>query len=452
MRPISRKSYSNRAPTLRRKKPFCIAANNGGFCRPAPLYIYARQKPTSKPSMLAPKLAAAPSPHAAVTAPLYHNEMPERRADIAIVGAGIMGLAHAYAAAKRGKRVVVFERNARASGASIRNFGMIWPIGQPHGAMHRLALRSRAIWLEVLERSLLPHQVDGSLHLVYRDDETAVAREFAERAPALGYDCVWLHPAQVLEHSAAVNSAGLQGGLWSPLELTVDPPVTLGALPAFLREQYGVEFRFGCSVRSIRLPFIEAGAERWSVDRAVVCSGEDFETLYPELLKMSGLTRVKLQMLRTVTQPGGWRLGPALAAGLTLRFYPAFQVCNSLSALKERIAKETPEYDRWGIHGLVSQTAAGELTLGDSHEYGREVDIFNKEEVDCLILRYISSFLRAPDIAIAQRWHGVYAKHPQEPYLSLNPETGVHVVTSPGGSGMTLSFGIGEETLAGMEW
>jgi D-hydroxyproline dehydrogenase subunit beta len=402
--------------------------------------------------MLVPKSASACRPHATVTAALYHNEMPERRADIAIVGAGIMGLAHAYAAAKRGKRVVVFERTARASGASIRNFGMIWPIGQPHGAMHRLALRSRAIWLEVLERSHLPHQVDGSLHLVYRDDETAVAREFAERAPALGYDCVWLNPAQVLKRSAAVNGSGLQGGLWSPLELTVDPPVTLAALPAFLREQCGVEFRFGCPVRSIRLPVVEAGAERWAVDRAIVCGGEDFETLYPELLKMSGLTRVKLQMLRTVRQPAGWRLGPALAAGLTLRFYPAFQVCHSLPALKERIAQETPEYDRWGIHGLVSQTAAGELTLGDSHEYGLEVDIFNKEEVDCLILRYISSFLRAPDIAIAQRWHGVYAKHPQEPYLSLSPETGVHVVTSPGGSGMTLSFGIGEETLAAMQW
>jgi hypothetical protein len=141
-----------------------------------------------------------------------------------------------------------------------------------------------------------------------------------------------------------------------------------------------------------------------------------------------------------------------LAAGLTLRFYPAFQLCSSLAALKQRIAQETPEYDRWGIHGLVSQTSTGELTLGDSHEYGLEIDIFNKEEVDCLILRYIASFLRVPDMTIQQRWHGIYAKHPQEPYLSLAPESGVHIVTSPGGSGMTLSFSIAEETLVGMAW
>src|SRR5215471_20104811 len=103
----------------------------------------------------------------------------ENSADIAIVGAGIMGLAHAFAAATRGRRVVVFERDPRASRASIRNFGLIWPIGQPHGALHQLALRSRAFWLQVLNETRLPYQSTGSLHLVYRKDEADVAREFA---------------------------------------------------------------------------------------------------------------------------------------------------------------------------------------------------------------------------------------------------------------------------------
>jgi len=155
-------------------------------------------------------------------------------------------------------------------------------------------------------------------------------------------------------------------------------------------------------------------------------------------------------MLRTEPQAHAWRLGPALAGGLTLRFYPSFTVCTSLSTLKERIAAETPEYDRWGIHGLVSQTACGELTLGDSHEYGLCVDPFNREEIDSLMLRYISGFLRAPSLRIAERWHGVYAKHPEKPYLSLEPEPGVRIVTSPGGSGMTLAFGVADETMKEM--
>jgi hypothetical protein len=152
-------------------------------------------------------------------------------------------------------------------------------------------------------------------------------------------------------------------------------------------------------------------------------------------------------MLRTEPQPAGWRLGPALAAGLTLRFYPTFGVCRTLPALRARIAEETPAYDRWGIHGLVSQTAAGELTLGDSHEYGAHVDIFNRDEIDDLMLGYVRGFLKAPTLRIAQRWYGVYAKHPEQPYLVLEPAAGVRIVTSPGGSGMTLSFGIAEEIM-----
>ena len=65
-------------------------------------------------------------------------------------GRGFSGLAHAYQLARRGRRVIVFERNPRAIGASVRNFGMLWPIGQPLGPLRRLAMRSLQIWLEVL--------------------------------------------------------------------------------------------------------------------------------------------------------------------------------------------------------------------------------------------------------------------------------------------------------------
>jgi glycine/D-amino acid oxidase-like deaminating enzyme len=45
--------------------------------------------------------------------------------DLAIVGGGILGLAHAYQAARKGLRVAVFEGSQQAQGASTRNFGLI---------------------------------------------------------------------------------------------------------------------------------------------------------------------------------------------------------------------------------------------------------------------------------------------------------------------------------------
>ena len=206
----------------------------------------------------------------------------------------------------------------------------------------------------------------------------------------------------------------------------------------------------GVSVHSIGLSTVEAGGEKWQAPAAIVCTGDDFESLYPEVFRDSGVTRCKLQMLRTRPQPEGWQLGPALAAGLTLRFYESFQVCRTLHALKERIAAETPEYDRWGIHALVSQTARRELTIGDSHEYGVAVDPFDRAEIDDLILSHARGFLQAPDLGTARRWHGVYAKHPDKPFVSLTPAPHVRVVTATGGSGMTLSFGLAEQTVREM--
>jgi D-hydroxyproline dehydrogenase subunit beta len=369
------------------------------------------------------------------------------RADVAIVGAGILGLAHAYVAAKSGKSVMVIEKNPRAAGASVRNFGMVWPIGQPAGTMLELSLRSRELWLEVLDLAKLPRRETGSLHLTYRSDEAAVAQEFAELGPKLGYRCSWLKPAEVLERSHAVEPGGLLGGLWSESEFTVDPRQIIQSLPGFLQERYKVQFFFGTAVTAIEPPILYSGNGQWHAETVIVCTGDDFETLYPRHFAASGLTRCKLQMMRTAAQPGGWQLGPSLAAGLTLRFYPSFQVCTTLPALARRIAEETPEYDRWGIHALVSQTADGALTLGDSHEYGLSVDIFNKEEIDQLILRYTRQFLRAPDLTVAERWYGVYAKHPEKPLVVMQPDDGVRVVASPGGSGMTLSFAVAEQSV-----
>lgn len=137
----------------------------------------------------------------------------KQQVDLAIVGGGIIGLAHATLAARAGLRVVVFERSPRAMGASIRNFGMVWPVGQQAGEAHALALRSREIWGEMLGPAGITVCGLGSLHAARAADEMAVLEEFAAIGPRHGYPCEVLSPAEALRHSPGLRPDGLLGAL-----------------------------------------------------------------------------------------------------------------------------------------------------------------------------------------------------------------------------------------------
>jgi D-hydroxyproline dehydrogenase subunit beta len=102
-----------------------------------------------------------------------------------------------------------------------------------------------------------------------------------------------------------------------------------------------------------------------------------------------------------------------------------------------------------GIHVLLSQTSLGELTIGDSHEYGLAPSPFDREEINRAILDYLGTFASAPTFAIAERWHGIYPKLPGKTEFIATPEKGVTIVNGLGGAGMTFSFGLAEERANG---
>lgn len=369
--------------------------------------------------------------------------------DVAVIGGGVIGLAHAYAAARHlgpAGRVALIERNIYAQGASIRNFGMLWPVGQPVGYRREIATQSRDIWHGLLTESGIWHQETGSVHVCYHDDEAQVVQEYLA-----GVDdemVKWVDGAECLKMSPRLVQNGLRGGLYSATELQVDPRVVIREIPRHLATAHGVTLMFGQTAIGISDDgaISLASGETLKARHTFVCSGHDIRNLYPEILDNAGLIPCKLQMMRTEPLTG-FELGPMLAAGLTLTHYESFSACPTLPALKARYAKEWPEQLANGIHVLLSQAKTTALTIGDSHEYGDQVMPFSETKVDDLILDYLKTFFTVPTSVIAERWTGVYLKNPNGPWLVETPVSNVTVVNGFGGAGMTLSMGVGDENV-----
>jgi len=366
-----------------------------------------------------------------------------------VIGAGIVGLAMARSLAERGYKVTVFERNEKAVSASIRNFGMVWPVGQPDGKLYERALLSKSIWKKVCGEAGLWHNEVGSLHLAYTDLEYNVMNEVAEAYQSTR-PVKMLIAEEAFQKSDAVNTQGLKGALWSADEMIVEARVAIEKIPAYLTEKYGVEFVFNTAVTAIQHPTVYTGKKAWQADEIYLCNGADFESLYPEVFAENYFTKCKLQMMRITAQPDGWRIGPSLCGGLSLIHYKAFEVAASLPELKAHYQQTLPDYLKWGIHVMVSQNMEGELTIGDSHEYALVFDPFDKQFINQLIVDYLKKFAVFKDWNLAQSWHGIYPKKTDgKTDFVFSPEQGVTIVNGLGGAGMTLSFGLAEEVLNG---
>ncbi|HVW63115.1 MAG TPA: FAD-dependent oxidoreductase, partial [Puia sp.] len=191
--------------------------------------------------------------------------------------------------------------------------------------------------------------------------------------------------------------------------------------------------------------------EEYQADLIFICNGADFETLYPEAYTKKPLTKCKLQMMRLAPQPADWRIGPALCGGLSLIHYNSFKAAPSLPLLRQRYSEEMAAYLEWGIHVMVSQNGRGELTVGDSHEYGLTHDPFDKDFIFRMILDYLRKFVQVKDWSVIQTWNGIYTKLTDGASdLFFSPEPYVYVINGVGGAGMTLSFGLAEELVEGL--
>jgi len=363
-----------------------------------------------------------------------------------VIGAGIVGLATARALQLKGYRVTVIDKTEKAVGASIRNFGMIWPIGQPTGKLYNRAIRSREIWQEMAAAAQISYDPCGSLHVAYHKDEWEVLQELQSIFTAENRNTQLYSPTQIGNQFSGIQNHNLLGGLFSPSELIVDPREAIAKLAAYLQEAKDVEFVWGKQINEVSEGKAICGKKVYTADIICICSGADFETLFPDLFNEMPITKCKLQMLRFVSDESNFRIGTSVCGGLSLIHYKSFSAAKSLQTLHSRYENELANYIAAGIHVMVSQNSLGELTVGDSHEYGRTFDPFDRSEINQLILDYLQTFMKSGAWKLLQTWNGIYPKMTNgETDIFLEPKPGIFIVNGLGGAGMTLSFGYTEE-------
>ncbi|AKU15092.1 TIGR03364 family FAD-dependent oxidoreductase [Luteipulveratus mongoliensis] len=358
--------------------------------------------------------------------------------DLAIVGAGIVGLAHAVEAVDRGLSVAVIERDDRATGASVRNFGHGCVTAQA-GPTLAYGTAARLQWLRLAKEAGLWLRDSGTLVAARADDELAVLTELHDQR---GDDVVLLDRATV--HDRADLADDVVGGAWLPLDIRVDPREAPAAIARWLTDQ-GVTFHWGTALAATEPGVVRTSRGAIRAHRTVVAVGHDLDHVYPDLTERHGVRRCRLRMLR-VADPHSRTLDPALLTGHSMLRYGGFDTCPTLPALRARLEREEPEAVRSGLNLMFTQRPDGSLTIGDTHHYDRTLDPFDDEDLDELVLSQTARLLGVPRLQVLQRWRGVYASAP-EPFLIDTPHDDARAVAVTSGVGMTTAFGLAAAVL-----
>ena len=364
--------------------------------------------------------------------------------DVAVVGAGIVGLACALAAARRGKRVVVIDRDAQANGASVRNFGFITITGQARGEMWRRARRTRTVWAEIAAEANIPVLHKGLVMTARREEAVEVLEAF--HRTEMGEGCRLLEAAGVERHHPELATPDLLAALWSPHELRVESRAAIPRLAAWLESRHGVTFQRGTAVKAVETSKVHTTHGIVEADCVAVCPGDDLFTLFPDRIAAHALTRCKLQMLR-LADPG-FRLSAGVMSDLGLVRYAGYAALPEAKALRARLEREQGMQLYNGVHLIVVQSADGSLVVGDSHHYAPTPDPFSHDVVDRLILEEFAAVFGRTPTPVVERWTGTYASAAGLDVLIDAPMAGVRLVMVATGAGASIGFALGEEVVS----
>ena len=381
--------------------------------------------------------------------------------DLAIAGAGIVGLAHAVMAVQSGmpgQRIAVVDKDHRCVGASIRNFGLVAVSGQRAGDTWRRARVSREVWAALAPQAGIAVLQQGLWLLGTRALTLPVLEAFC--ATDMGAECELVSAAEAASRAPWLRTDGAACALYSPHELRVESRQALPLLAHWLQKAHGVQFFWGEEALAVEsgagYARLRTAKRTLAAERVLLCPGTELNGIAKPYLDAhfaamhvaNPLHLTRLQMLR-VQPETPLKLGSAVMGDLSLVRYGGYADLPQCQPLLAQLQREEAQSLADGIHLIAVQSQDGSLVVGDSHHAAPSPEPFASEAVDELMMRHLHSTLKLGAARITERWTGVYPTGAGTDCVIVQPNTHLRVVLVTSGTGASTAFGIAQDVLAG---
>jgi glycine/D-amino acid oxidase-like deaminating enzyme len=246
--------------------------------------------------------------------PVVSNDALPERADVVVIGGGVIGVATAMFLAEEGQKVVLCEKGEIAGEQSSRNWGWCRAMGRDPRELP-LILESLKLWRGMNARigAETGFRQIGTMYLC--KDEAALEKRIAwtAHAKAHGLNSIVLRGkevAQALEGTADQWT----GALHTPTDGVAEPSMAVPAMASYARSQGAVILQ-NCAARGLELTGGRVSAvvtEKGTIacDRVVLAGGA-WAGLFARSL---GLRLPQLKVLASVQRTAAVNHGPPMAS------------------------------------------------------------------------------------------------------------------------------------------